>query len=669
MSKKNQKEASRKIGELVALIKSDFNKYSNTFNVEELVKLLKKLSDNYYNTGEALVDDNTYDSLKELLEKKDPNHPFLEEVGAPIKGTKNKAMLPFKMGSLTKIKPNSGDLTKFSEKYSGPYVISDKLDGASVQLYKDKGGSTTNKVLLYSRGNGTEGQDITHLINLFVKKSVLDNVPNDTSIRGELIISKKDFKSISSYMKNGRNAVSGLVNSKTIDMKIGKITQMITYAVLHPTYKQSDQMKLLKKWGFDVVPYKIVNALDENNLQAYLLERKKDSEFEMDGLVCVDDSQAYTVTRGYPDHAFAFKMLLNDQIAIADVVDIEWEISMDGYIKPRVKINPVDLLGTTITFATGFNAKFIDDNKLGPGSRVKIVRSGDVIPYILEIIKPSKSGKPHMPNVKYNWNDTKIDIIIDESDKNASKIIKLKLLIHFFSTMGIKYLGEGILTKFVNSGLDSVAKIISAKKKDFDNMEGVGEKMIKKIYDEINRAFNEVELAVLMGASHKFGRGLGVKKLEEVLAVYPDIMKHKWTKTELVEKIQKVQGFAEKTATLFADNFQQFKKFYDEVGKVIDLTRFEQDLTDDSLNDSFVDSLSQKKMFENEKIVFTGIRDKSLEKMIKSNGGKVTTSVSSNTTILVHADNADKSSSKFTKALKLKIKIMSITEFKKKYNL
>ena len=657
----------RNLTDLLALVKSDHKKNSKKFTIDELVKVLKKLSDNYYNSDKTLVDDNVYDDLKDLLKEKDPENPYLDEIGAPIKGTKEKIKLPYEMGSLAKIKPNTGDLEKFELKYTGPYVISDKLDGASVQLYKDKNGTIT----LYSRGNGKIGQEITHLLSFLIKDSVIKKIPNNTSVRGELIISKNNFKKISSYMKNSRNAVAGLVNSKTIDTKIAKITQMICYSVLYPKYKQSEQMELLKSWNLDVVPFITMKKLDEDYLEEYLLERKANADFEMDGLVCVDDSKPYVQTGKYPEHAFAFKMLLNDQTAVVEVVDIEWDVSMDGYVKPRVKIVPVDLSGTTITYATGFNAKFIHDNKLGPGSSIEIVRSGDVIPYILKVLKSSKSGKPSMPKFKYNWNDTQIDIIVDSSEKHVTKVIKLKLLIHFFSTMGIKYLGEGILTKFVDIGLDSVQKILSAKKKDFNNMNGVGDKMLTKIYDEINRAFQEVDLAVFMGASHKFGRGLGVRKIEEVLELYPDILKQKWSKQEMTEKMIQVPGFAEKTATLFADNFEEFKNFYDDIKKIIDISRFEKSFKTNGLVESSTNStnLTDAKIFNGEKIVFTGFRDQILEKIIKSKGGKVSTSVSSNTTIVVHSDNPDTSSSKYKKAIELNIKLMSITEFKSKYKI
>ena len=78
--------------------------------------------------------------------------------------------------------------------------------------------------------------------------------------------------------------------------------------------------------------------------------------------------------------------------------------------------------------------------------------------------------------------------------------------------MKIKYLSEGIITKLVNNGYDTIPKILKAKKASLSKIEGLGDKIITKIYDEIDRAFEEVDLQTFMGASHKFGRGLGRRK-------------------------------------------------------------------------------------------------------------------------------------------------------------
>ena len=127
---------SRNIKELLKLITQDHIKNAKKMTPGELVKVLKKLSDLYYNDSEQLVTDEQYDDIRDILEETDPENPYLEEIGAPIKGTKEKIKLPFKMGSLQKFKnDNIKEFKRWLTKYDGPYVISDKLDGASVQLY------------------------------------------------------------------------------------------------------------------------------------------------------------------------------------------------------------------------------------------------------------------------------------------------------------------------------------------------------------------------------------------------------------------------------------------------------------------------------------------------------------------------------------------------------
>lgn len=651
----------RNVSQLIDLVNTNYQKYAKTFTISEIVKLLKKLSDAYYNE-EPLVPDLIYDELRELLEEKDPENPYLEEIGAPVKGTKNKVKLPYEMGSLKKVKPSTGKLEKWLEKYdSGSYVISDKLDGVSVQLYKNNDG----KVLMLSRGKSTEGQDVSHLIQYVVKKEIIQKMTKGMSIRGELVISKKNFQKIKSYMKNPRNAVAGLINSKTVNVQIAKLSTFVAYSILNPKYLQSEQMKILEKLDIDVVSYKIVKNLDEDFLKEYLIKRRKESAYEIDGIVVVDNSQIYQQTGGFPDHMFAFKMILEDQIAITEIIEILWNVSMDGYAKPRIRIKPVELLGTTVTYATAFNAKYIVDNVLGAGAKIKIIRSNDVIPYILEVIKLAKSKKPDMPKFKYKWNETKVDIIADTDSDEIKQMINIKLIIHFFSTLKVKYLGEGIVNKLVDAGYDTISKILKAKSTDLYNIEGMGEKMVKKIYNEILRALNEADLASFMDASHCFGRGMGTKKLEEVVNMYPNILTQDWSKDEMKEKILEVPMFANKSAELFVNNFDKFKKFYNEISKIVDLSRFKE--LDEIESDTGSESEEEEKLLSGKKIVFTGFRDNELEKCIKKNGGKISGSVSKNTDMLVYKDGADTSSSKFLKASELGTKLITKSEFTKKY--
>ena len=95
------------------------------------------------------------------------------------------------------------------------------------------------------------------------------------------------------------------------------------------------------------------------------------------------------------------KMVLSDQVAEAKVVDIIWTPSKDGYLKPKIRIEPISLGGVKIEYATAFNAAFVETNKLGIGALVQLVRSGDVIPYIMKVSMPAENIK--MPNEKYVW--------------------------------------------------------------------------------------------------------------------------------------------------------------------------------------------------------------------------------------------------------------------------
>jgi DNA ligase (NAD+) len=625
---------------LIKALSNNFAIYKD-FSKDQIVSILKYASDNYYNSSDV-ISDKVFDYLKDYLEEIDPENPFLAEVGAPIKGNKKKVVLPYEMGSLNKHK-----VDKWTKKYDGPYIISDKLDGASVQLYKNDDG----ELFLYSRGDGKEGHDISHLLK-YIK---IGNLPNGTSIRGELIITKKNFNEllkIDPSKKNGRNTIAGLINSKTVDKEIAKKADFVCYSVLWPKYKQKKQNKLLKKWGFTVAEWKLVDSLDEEFLKNYLIKRKEKSEYEIDGIVCADNSSIYDETGGYPDHMFAFKILLDGQSVEATVKSVIWKISRHGYIKPKIEIYPVELMGTTITYATAFNAKYIVDNCIGRGTTIELIKGGEVIPYINKVLTKSKSGKPDLPDFNgYDWNETGVDFVITNTDDFDD--VNTQILIHFFKKIGVKWLSEGIINNLVENGYDSIVKILKADFDDLCEIEGLGEKIINKIYEEIDRAFAECSLAEFMAASQIFGKGIGEKKINEILKVYPNILTMTKSNDELFNLINEIPGYSDKTTSLFVDNLDKFKKFYKKLGEIKDLTRFEN-----------VKIQKKGKLFDNVIIVMTGFRDGELEKFIETNGGKVGSSVSKKTSVLLYKDGTtDLTTSKILQAKKLNVAIMSKNQF------
>jgi NAD-dependent DNA ligase len=649
---------------LKELIKDPY-KYALKMQLKALVDLLKLCSDRYYNSSKPLVDDATYDILIEVLKERSPNNSLLHNIGAPVK-SKNKVNLPYWMGSMDKLK-ESDQIAKWIKKYKGPYVISDKLDGISCLIYV-----TEDEIKLYTRGDGNMGQDISKLLPYLNSYNNIKKLPeyinkkkSHIAIRGELIMSVKKFKKYSDKFANARNTVAGFVNSKTIDKDLQKSLKdvdFISYEIINPWSNQSEQFKMLEKWGLQVTPHKLRKNIDFDYLTKYLTDRKGDDTnyYEIDGIIICDDNNHHRNIDGNPSYSFAFKMM--GDIAVVNVVEVEWQPSTYGYIIPTVKLEPTQLNGVTITYTTGFNAKYIVDNEIGPGAIVKLVRSGDVIPYIVAVIKGSKNG-PQLPDpkkYKYHWYKSKnadeaVHIILDDDIINDT--VEIKRIVKFLRTLGVENVSEGIIKKLYEDGYDDIIKVLKITVDDLIDIDGIQEKMATKIYNNINEKLNNVNLVQLMVASNQFGHGFGERKIKKVVEDIPkvkDMLDEVPTKTELAnlkEEIIELDGFNETTAEYFIEGFPKFVKFYKKISKFITLEKKKK-----------VNKTSNK--FEGMTIVFTGFRNKEWQKYVEDNGGKVSSSVSKNTTMIVYKE-VDKGSAKYNKAISLGVKAITTDEFEK----
>lgn len=630
-------------------IKSNPFKYAEKIPIKELELLLKELSDAYYNTGKSPLPDKIYDGLIDILEKRDKNNKLLGSIGAK---TKRSIKLPYFTGSLDKIKPDSNVVSKWVSKYPGPYILSDKLDGVSCVIVKKDFG-----LKLYTRGDGEYGSDITHLKDYVLNKEIdTEKIPINTVIRGELIISKTNFEKIEGIMENARNAVSGAVNSKKINKKVASIIDFIAYSIMYPELIQIEQFNKLGKYGFNVVTNKCLNDINNDILSKYLVKRRNKSIYEIDGIVVVDSSKSYKITKSNPDYAFAFKSILTNETAEVQVTDVEWNASKDGYLKPQIKIKPVKLSGVTISSLTGFNAKYIKDNIIGPGSILEIIRSGDVIPHIRKVIEPSINNNPQMPDVDYEWNKTGVDIIT--KDKTNNDDITIKRIAYFFKTLNIKNIDEKIIDKLVTNGIDNIPDILTKDKNYIISIEGIGDRLIDKIRQNSFDKLNNTKIEILMAASQTFGRGLAIKKFKKIIEEYPDVIKlAKYKKNNLIDIITDIDGFDSITAKQFANGIKNFVCFYEELNNIVNLDYL------------LKKNKKSSDILKNQTIVFTGIRNKEAESFIEKNGGKVSSSVSKNTTILIHADNLTNLTNKMKDAKDKGIELMSISDFINKYKI
>ena len=628
----------------------DYQKFIDTQPLNILIEVAKYAAEQYYN-GEGVISDKLYDDLFDEIKKRDPKNDFLKKVGFEITG-KNKVELPYYMGSMDKIKISESDrLSKWQKKFNKhDYVIMDKLDGIS-GLFVLKNGVKK----LYTRGNGTIGQDITHLINTI--PSFKFSLSTNIVLRGELIISKKKWQKYTTQFSNARNMVSGLVNSKKINTDIMKDIDFVIYEIMEPRMRQSEQLKFLAKNKMTHVYYETLDKsdLDFEMLDEILLDRRESSEYEIDGIIIMDDSLHDYNTDGNPDFAFAFKDASEKQTADVVVKDVEWNVSKDGYLKPKLILEPTKLSGVVISNATAFNAKYIVDNKIGPSSVVKIIRSGDVIPHVLEVIK---TAKVKMPSVEYKWNETNVDLIATGS-KSDEQIIKE--LTFFAEKMDIINLSDGIITNFVEHDIDDIFKIINVSKNTLAELPSFKDKMVNKIHENIQTAIEKATLIQFMNATNIFGHNFGHKRLEKIFIKYGNnfikYMKDH-TKDEIYNDVIKIDGFDDITASQFSNLIHEFIKVFEKIPNSYQKT---------ILKNSESQVVSEK--FKGKKFVFSGFRNKEWEDYITENGGELVSSVSKNTSYLVTTkkDYDEGSTSKVIKAKEVGVQIVIKEEFEKKF--
>ena len=621
--------------------------------IKDIEEAIQFAADKYYNSNESVVTDQIYDILIDFLKLKNPKSKVLKNIGAKPKG-KNKVKLDYHLGSMEKIKPPSKQLEIFYKKYKPPYNLSDKMDGISALLIYNN-----NTIKMYTRGTATEGLNITNLVKYldipdymtvekYCNKHNIMGSNNMIAFRGELVMKEKTFQdNWSEELKNSRNTVAGLVNSKTINPKLAKDVDIVLYEVVDPFYKIDKQFKIIKEIGFKLVHNITVDEISFEFLSKYFVERRNKSEYIIDGIIITQSENETRNVKGNPEYAFAFKDVLEDQKAVTNVESIEWNVSKDGFLKPTILLEPVTIGGVMIQRVTGNNAKFIVDNKLGSGARIELIRSGDVIPKVTKVIKVSKSGEGDLPKGKWSWNKTKVDIIVGKIENNIDVLIKN--IYHFFMTLDTKGLGEKNIMKIVMSGLDSVPKILGDSKEELLKVEGFKDKTVDNILKSIEKSMNGIMIYKVMAASNKLGHGLGEERFKQVMSEYPNLLTdyNKWSKSEFIENIKKLNGWEDKTSTLFVNNFDDFIKFYNSIKKYITIMKETKSSKSDKMSGIT--------------FVLSGFRDNSLQSKIEDMGGKIGSGVNKNTSYLVVKD-IDEITEKVKKAKSLGIKIISKDE-------
>lgn len=673
--------------------------FANGLDQPNFSNLLRFLAD-YYHNDAGLVSDEIFDELTDIYETK--YGPY-EVVGAEPTG--EKVDLPYYLGSLRKIKKEN-ELTGWLEKYPGPYIIEDKIDGLTLLLVS---GTIQGKrvTTLYTRGGGYRGVDVSHLLD-YIR---LPQINEDIAIRGEIVMTKESFSRVGAGFKNARNLTSGILNSKKqFDTTLARELSFYPYRILNKNMTPEEDINELRKIGFLVPTPVSAPNLTTEILENYLKQRKIDAPYEIDGLVIYQNVVGEYPKGENPRHVVAFKIATES--TTTTVTNVIWEASKDRLLKPVIHYDPITLSGAVLQKASGYNARFIVTNNIGPGAKILVTRSGDVIPKVISVLTPAPNG-PAIPDPavhgKYAWNENQVEFVLLE-DNDQVIINKLK---HFLETLNVKGIGPQRIRIMVQAGIRNIYDLLTVSAQQLATIPGIGLTLSNQMYDDIHERIMNVPLARIMDASGIFPR-IGEKRFEAIFEVYPNLLDWAHKDPNIVANyIRGVRGFN----TLAVEIANRLRSFADWLQQhpMITIQKPVQHLTLGPLPTTFtignktvnvptlglrINTVPQQiyttppqtytippqtyttppqtytapqqtyttpqQTLTGTTVVFSGFRDKELEQRIKSAGGKVTTAVSRNTSFLILKDINDRKG-KAMEAEKKGVPLISREDFIQRY--
>lgn len=636
-------------------------------------KLLDKIKyhNNLYRRGVPEISDAEYDKLVDELRALDPNNNWLKQMEpAPIT-TGRKVKLPVPMKSLNKIK-SLEDLQGWAESFgvkNPTLVITPKFDGLSL-LFDQK----TRQA--FSRGGiENEGQDCTSHAAL-VGGIMQNSLPKEIHFTyGELVFSRFAWDTwfagnISPYSnekyKSPRNTVAGFLNRDKPAEELVHTT-FFRYGVdeqsLHKFDHYSDLYRLLTG-TYNQEFLAIITTADKLNQEMlYNLFQEWSNKFFIDGLVIyLDDLELWErfgrkETSGNPNYAIAYKHPSFTDTFTTRVKNVNWAMSKTGALKPVVNIDMVDTGDCEMENPTGYNARFIQENRIAPGAVVEVTRSGGVIPKIIHTVEPAThraiqtmwDGLQYCPHCGTHlaWNESKVELRCPSLDCPGRTLAKI---IFFYTILEAENMGEETLTRIFNAGYHSLREFLDITYEELTDIESIGDSMANIILSTNTRIREGIEVTKLMHASDCF-EGIGQVKAQKILEELSSDDEFKF-----VNGLARTDNLTEddlaglnKTLRSF---FRGIQPFYDFIAKnrLIVLPRHKP-------------MLPTGTKYKNMKVCFTDVRDKGLEETIKSGGGEIVSGVSKKTTHLIVAD-MNSTSSKMSKAKTLGIAILTIDQFK-----
>ena len=637
--------------------------------MKELINILNKASELYYQKNTIMMTDYEYDHLyDELVELEKETNMTLSNsptinVEPEISSSLKQVEHPSPMLSLAKTKKVS-ELENFLGDKEG--LLSWKLDGLTIVLtYED--GKLISGV---TRGTGIIGELVTENVKQFKNVPLTIPYKGRLVLRGEAIIKYSDFNRMneelgdgSSQYKNPRNLCSGSVRQLDSSITAKRCVNCIIFALIESSTNisnlKSECFDWLKNQGFEVVEhYKVTkNTVKEQVLM--FKEKVKEYDIPSDGLVITYDDIAYGNSLGttakFPKHSLAFKW--KDETAATTLRKVDWLVSRTGLINPVAVFDPVELEGTIVSRASVHNVSILEGLKLGIGDTIMVYKANMIIPQIAS--NSTQSGNLEIPD-RCPVCGSKASIISNSdvkylycmNDFCKAKLIKRLSLFVSRNAMNIDGISDMILNKLITEKIVNNYKDLYHLDRYKDKIiafDGFGEKSYNNMINSIEKS-RHVKLA-------NFIYALGIPDIGFSRAkLICNHFNNDFNKISNLtyEELSNIPGVGDVIAKEWIDTFSNpdFIEELKELKEEIDIPKASTNSNKDLDGLTFVITGSLNK--------FTN-RDTMIE-FIEEHGGKVVTSISSKVNYLINND-ITSTSTKNNKAKELGINIIDEDKF------
>ncbi len=656
---------------------------------KEIAKLKKEIryhSDLYYNNDSPEISDYEYDMLMNRLKDLEIRFPSLLTKNSPtqiIGGTVGSSFKEVKhevpMQSLQDVF-SYDDVEDFVQKIIKEYgkdtefVVETKIDGLSVSLEYVNGklvrGST--------RGNGNVGEDVTE--NLKMLEEIKEELNKDITIevRGEVYLRREQFDKLNEELSknhkpllaNPRNAAAGtlrqldpnLVKSRKLSIFVFNIQKVDDIKIS----KHSEGLSLCKNYGIKTIEYskvcigvrEVLNAIEE-------IGKKRDQlPYDIDGAVVKVNDLALRETMGrtskVPKWAVAYKYPPEERET--KLLDIKVQVGRTGQITPMAIVVPVKIAGSIISKTTLHNFDYIKEKDIRIGDTVKIKKAGDVIPEVVSVVKEKRDGTERKYDIP-KYCPVCGELLEKSEDEVALRCLNseceaqtYRAIVHFVSRecMDVEGMGETIVDTLISEGyIKDVADIYYLKYDDVKLLDRYAEKSARNLINAIeNTKQNSLDKLIFgLGIRH-IGKKASKVLSESFDSIY-DIQKASY------EEILALEDFGPKMAEAVVKfmNKSKTKEIIEKLEKAnVNLKGNKKELNSNKL--------------EGLTIVITGSFDNytrdEIVNIIEVNGGKSSNTISKKTNILIAGENAG---SKLEKAKKNDVRIISLDDFLKEFNL